>query len=147
MLSAWCIARFGLRRSIWPLTLLMNVNIWAYVALAAWRPDPRTAQGIGRIAGIHTYEMIAAGLGNSVLVVYLMRTCRSEYKAAHYAIGSALMSLGGTVLGGFGGIVVEQIGYIGLYLAGFALAIPGMLLIPWIPYLGQGPPSADSVLA
>jgi len=135
MLAAWYISRVGLKRAIWPLTLLMNVNILAYVALAYWRPSAATPDGIAWIAVIHAYEQWAAGLGNATLVVYLMRTCRPEFKAAHYAVGSAVMSLGGTLLGGFGGLIVEAIGYVWLYLIGFFASIPSMLLIFWIPYL------------
>ncbi|MBI2343774.1 MAG: hypothetical protein HYV02_05540 [Deltaproteobacteria bacterium] len=135
VLSATWIARVGLRRAIWPLTLLMNLNIWAYVALAYWKPDPATFTGIALIAAVHTYEQWAAGLGNAVLMIYLMRTCRAEFKAAHYAVGSALMSVGSTLFGGFGGVIVESIGYVWLYILGFCAAVPSMILIFWIPHL------------
>lgn len=137
--SAW-IARAGLRRTIWPLTLGMNLNIWAYVALAVRKPNPATVAGFAAIAAIHVYEMLAAGLGYAVLTVYLMRTCRAEFKAAHFAIGTALMSVGASVVGGFGGILVERIGYLGLFVAGFLMAIPSMALIPWIPHLEERAP-------
>ncbi len=137
VLSSWYIAKHGLRRAIWPLTLFMNLNIWAYVGLAYWKPDPATFNGLAWIAAVHTYEQWAAGLGNAVLMIYLMRTCRADFKAAHYAVGSALMSLGSTLFGGFGGVLVESVGYVWLYIIGFAAAVPAMLLIPWIPYLRE----------
>ncbi len=134
--AAW-IARVGLKRAIWPLTLLMNLNILAYVGLAIWKPDPTITSGLTWIAIIHTYEQFAAGLGNAVLMIYLMRTCKPNFKAAHYAIGSALMSLGSTMFGGFGGLVVESYGYVWLYLIGFMATIPAMALIPFIPHLEE----------
>lgn len=137
MISAWWIAKVGLKRAIWPLTLLMNLNIWAYVGLAYWTPDPTTATGLAWIAVVHTYEQWAAGLGNAVLMIYLMRTCKAEFKAAHYAVGSALMSVGSTFFGGFGGLIVEAIGYTWLYIIGFCAAVPSMALIFWIPYLEE----------
>jgi MFS transporter, PAT family, beta-lactamase induction signal transducer AmpG len=137
MISAWWIAKVGLRRAIWPLTLLMNLNIWAYVCLAYWKPDPTTVSGISWIAVVHTYEQWAAGLGNAVLMVYLMRTCKPDFKAAHYAVGSALMSVGSTLFGGFGGVMVESIGYVWLYIIGFMAAIPSMAMIPFIPHLEE----------
>lgn len=133
--GSWWIAKVGLRKAIWPLTLLMNLNIWAYVALAIWKPDPATMQGIAWIAAVHTYESWAAGLGNAVLLIYLMRTCKPDFKAAHYAVGSALMSLGSTLIGGFGGVLVETVGYVWLYVIGFVATIPSMALIPYIPHL------------
>jgi len=127
------IKRHGLKRSIWPLTLLMNLNIWAYIWLAWRAPSPETTTGLLTIAFVHGYEQVASGLGNAVLVVYLLRTCKPEFKASHYAIGSAIMSLTATIFGGFGGVIVERIGYLGLFLLGFAASVPSMLLLFWVP--------------
>lgn len=135
MIGAVLIKKYGLKKMIWPLTLAMNVNIWAYVWLAWARPTADTVSGLSVIAVIHAYEQVAAGLGNAVLVIYLLRTCKMEFKAAHYAIGSAIMSLGGTVIGGFGGQIVEGVGYTWLYIIGFAASVPAMLLLPWLPRL------------
>jgi PAT family beta-lactamase induction signal transducer AmpG len=111
----------------------MNLNIWAYVWLAWLKPDASTAEGLGIIATIHAYEQVAAGLGNAVLVVYIMRVCNPRFKAAHYAIGSAIASLGGTVFGGVAGLLVEQIGYMNLYIVAFAAALPSMALLFVLP--------------
>lgn len=133
MLGAWWIKRTGLKKSIWPLTLLMNVNLWAYVLLATMRPQAATGAGIAFIAFVHAYENIAAGLGSAALTVYLMRLCSPKYKAAHFAIGTAIMSLGSTVIGGFAGLIVEQMGYANLFVLSFAAAIPSMLLLFRLP--------------
>lgn len=133
LVSAWAIKRWGWRRAVWPLTLGMNLNIWAYVWLAWYKPDPHTAAGLGTIAMVHAYEQVAAGLGNAVLVVYIMRICDVRFKAAHYAIGSAIASLGGTVFGGFAGVAVEHIGYVKLYMVAFVMALPSMLCLLKLP--------------
>jgi PAT family beta-lactamase induction signal transducer AmpG len=135
--GGWWINRVGLRRAIWPLTAIMNLNIWLYVWLSVALPDPTTGLGIFLIAAIHGVEQIAAGVGSSVLLVFLLSTCRTDYRATHYAIGSAIMSLPGTVIGGEGGRFVELFGYTALYLMAFVMALPGMCLIPFIP-LGDG---------
>ncbi len=123
------IQKSGLKKAIWPLTLIMNLNIWAYVWLAWTRPMGTTTQGIATIAAVHTYEMFAGGMGTAVLTVYLLRTCSQEFKASHFAIGSAIMSLFGTFFGGYGGKFVEHFGYLNLYLLAFALTIPSMALL------------------
>ncbi|MDZ4224389.1 MAG: MFS transporter, partial [bacterium] len=133
LFSAWWIKKWGLKKTIWPLTLLMNVNIWAYVGLAYYKPLATTPIGIATIAVVHGYEQWAAGLGGTVLMVYLMRLCKVEFKAAHYAIGSAIMSLGSTFVGGFGGFFVEAFGYTQLFILGFLASIPSMLLLFWLP--------------
>lgn len=140
MLGAWWIQKKGLKKSIWPLTLLMNVNIAAYVLLSIYRPDPNIPSGMFFIALTHGYENVAAGLGSAALTVYLMRLCDVRYKAAHFAIGTAIMSLGSTVFGGFSGILVEKIGYTNLFLVSCAATLPSMILLFWIP-MDQDTPS------
>lgn len=127
------IKRTGLKKAIWPLTILMNFNIWAYIWLAWHRPSAQTASGLAIIAGVHCYEQMAAGLGNAVLIVYLLRTCKPEFKASHYAVGSAIMSLFSTFFGGFGGIIVERMGYLNMFILSFCASIPAMLLMFWVP--------------
>lgn len=133
MLGGWWINRVGLRRALWPLSILMNVNIWLYVWLSVAKPDPGEWGGLMAIAGIHGVEQVAAGLGSAALLVFLLSTCDKSYRATHYAIGSAIMSIPGTIIGGEAGWLVERIGYTNLYVLAFFLALPGMALIPFVP--------------
>jgi PAT family beta-lactamase induction signal transducer AmpG len=123
------IKRTGLKKAIWPLTLLMNVNILAYVWLAWQHPCASTMTGLLKIGSVYCYEQIAAGLGNATLIVYILQTCKKEFKAGHYAIGSAFMSIFSTMFGGFGGVIVEHAGYLSLFLIGFFATIPAMALM------------------
>jgi PAT family beta-lactamase induction signal transducer AmpG len=133
MIGGWCINRIGLRKALWPLSILMNINIWFYVWLSVVKPDPATLWGISAIAAVHGVEQVAAGLGSAALLVFLLSTCSREFRATHYAIGSAIMSVPGTLIGGEAGRLVESIGYTNLYIVAFVLSIPGMCLIPLVP--------------
>jgi PAT family beta-lactamase induction signal transducer AmpG len=144
LLSAWAVRRFGLRRAIWPLTLAMNLNIWAYVWLAWMRPDPTVASGLATIAVLLAYEQFAAGLGSAVLMIYAMRTCKPEFKAAHYAVASAIWSIFGTVVGGFGGAIVERVGYLWLFIISFIAACPSMICLFFVPLLDPPKPTAPA---
>jgi PAT family beta-lactamase induction signal transducer AmpG len=127
------IKKKGLKKTIWPLTLLMNLNIWAYVWLAWERPLATSMSGLMTIGAVYCYEQIAAGLGNAALIVYILQTCKQEFKAGHYAIGSAFMSIFSTIFGMFSGIIVEKMGYANLFLIGFFATIPAMLLLFVVP--------------
>jgi MFS transporter, PAT family, beta-lactamase induction signal transducer AmpG len=127
------IKKKGLEKAVWPLTLLMNLNIWAYIGLAYFKPTALTFKGLAIISSVYCYEQIAAGLGNAVLIVFILRTCKKEFKAAHYAIGSAFMSLFSTVFGGFSGIIVEKTGYLNLFLISFFASVPSMVLLLFSP--------------
>jgi PAT family beta-lactamase induction signal transducer AmpG len=123
------IKKTGLKKAIWPLTLLMNVNILAYIWLAWQRPYATALSGMLTIGTVYCYEQIAAGLGNAVLIVYILQTCKKEFKAGHYAIGSAFMSVFSTIFGTFSGIIVERMGYTNLFLIGFLATFPAMALM------------------
>lgn len=133
LISAHVIKSFGFKRAVWPLTLGMNLNIWAYVWLAWKAPDPSLTSGLVIITIVCAYEQFAAGLGNAVLVVYLMRTCKPEFKASHYAMATAIASIGGTIFGGFGGVIVEAFGYVNLFILAFFAAIPSMIALIFLP--------------
>jgi PAT family beta-lactamase induction signal transducer AmpG len=134
------IKKTGLKKAIWPLTLLMNINIWAYILLAWQRPLATTTSGIAVIGAVYCYEQFAAGLGNAALIVYILQTCKKEFKAGHYAIGSAFMSVFSTVFGGFGGIIVEKLGYTNLFLIGFFATIPAMALMFFVKIKEEAKP-------
>jgi hypothetical protein len=40
-------------------------------------------------------------------------------------------------VGGFGGQIVESVGYVWLYVIGFSASIPAMLMLPWLPKLEE----------
>ncbi len=180
------IRKYDLFRVIWPLTLVMYLSNVLYVFLAWFRPTADAGAGqLAIITAVATYEQLAAAFGFPILMVFIMRTCFPEFKASHFAIGTAIMSLGGTMIGASGGAIVEvgaaiqqgvanpisglkgqllhnlcqplissftwlmdlvgfdvlaysddskALGYVALYLISVLLIIPGLALIPFIPY-------------
>jgi PAT family beta-lactamase induction signal transducer AmpG len=87
------------------------------------------------VASVHAFDQFAGGLGTSVLVTYLMRTCLSEFKAAHFAIGTGLMNISGVLSGVVSGFLAGWLGYGYFFGISFLASIPGMLLIFFIPFL------------
>ncbi len=145
LIGGWMISRFGLRRLIWPFLLAQNLTNVAYMLLAgglapyltvntgAAQPMFIGAGNLALTAGVHGFDQFASGLGTAVLTTFLMRICKSEYKAAHFAIGSGLMSLGGIVAGVSSGFIATWLGYSGMFGISFLISIPGMLLLFWVP--------------
>lgn len=129
------LGRYGLKKMIWPFSLLMNLAIWAYVFLAYIRPNAQTSSGFILISCIHAVEYAASGVGSAALTMVLLKTCNHpEYRASHFAIGSALMTLGGTILGGFSGSFIESYGYFWFYVFAFVCAIPSMIMLCLIDF-------------
>jgi len=87
------------------------------------------------IGAVVFYENFASGLGNAILITWIMRTCKAEFKAAHYALASAISGAGGTFFGGFAGDIVAHFDYTGLFWLSFLAALPSMacLLVLRVP--------------
>jgi PAT family beta-lactamase induction signal transducer AmpG len=127
LLGGLVVARLGLRRAIFPIAVLQSAAIPLYVALAWLRP------AVPSVVALVTLEQLAAGVGTAVLAVFLMRRCSDEYKATHFAIGSALMSVAATVLGGLSGDLAERVGFTAFFTIAFAASFPGVILSRRVP--------------
>lgn len=149
MLGGWMISRFTLKKVLWPFILVQNITNLIYMGLALHLAsfiaiNTNAAEpvsiGIGNlvlVAATHGFDQFASGLGNAVLMTYLMRICHKEFKAAHYAIGSALMNVSNLFSAPFSGIIAGWLGYAWLFGLSFVFSIPAMLLIPFLPYVSD----------
>jgi PAT family beta-lactamase induction signal transducer AmpG len=147
MAGGWMISRYTLKRTIWPFLLAQNLTNIIYMLLAlklnkfvVLNTGAEMLTTIGSlnlmlVASVHAFDQFAGGLGTSVLVTYLMRTCLSEFKAAHFAIGTGLMNISGVLSGVVSGFLAGWLGYGYFFGISFLASIPGMLLIPFIPFL------------
>ena len=145
LIGGWMISRYGLKRVIWPFLLAQNLTNVAYMLLAgglgrylalntgAEHPVFIGAGNLALVAGVSLFEQFASGLGTAVLTTFLMRICKMEFKAAHFAIGSGLMSLGGIVAGVSSGFIATWLGYSGMFLTSFLISLPSMALLFWVP--------------
>ena len=143
------ISRFTLKRVMWPFILAQNITNLLYMGLAlhlsyfiAINTGAAEPVGIGignllLVAATHGFDQFAGGLGTAVLQTYLMRICHKEFKAAHYAIGSALMNVSNLFSAPFSGIIAGWLGYAWLFGLSFVFSIPAMLLIPFLPYVSD----------
>lgn len=151
LLGGWLISRYGLKRLIWPFIMAQNLTNIIYMFLAAHltsflqlntgmdNPTPVGGLNIVLVISVHTFDQFASGLGNAVLMTYLMRICSDKFKATHYAIGSGLMNLSGLFAGISSGIIAGWLGYAWLFGLSFVASIPAMLAIPFLPHLDHAP--------
>lgn len=145
MLGGWLIAKYSLKRMIWPLLLVQNAANLAYMFLALKlndfivlntgkaAPTPLGWENLFAVVCVHAFEQFAGGLGTAVLMVYLMRLCKPQFKAAHYAIGTGLMSFSGLYAGVLSGFLAAWVGYGYFFGISFLFSLPGMALIFFIP--------------
>lgn len=122
IVAAGIISRKGLRSTLVPIALVQGAALPIYAALAAVRP------GLGLVIPAVLIEQLAAGVGTAGFSVYLMRLCAGQYKASHFAIASALMSLAATVSGSASGYLAKAMGYTWFFSLASVAAVPGIVL-------------------
>jgi len=133
MLGGALIARHGLKRWLWPFVLGQNLLNLSYVGLSEGLLGTSTAA----VVSVITLERIGEGLGTAVFMVYLMRCCHPEHKAAHMAIVTALMSVGFTVAGVVSGELATAVGFSAYFALSFLATLPMMALLFFAPHLDR----------
>jgi PAT family beta-lactamase induction signal transducer AmpG len=134
------IARFGLHRCMWPFVLALNCLNFLYMLLALKyryileNPDAGRAD-FPLVCLLISAEAFGAGFGNAAFTVFIMRTTKASYKAAHFAIGTGLMNIAGTMAGVVSGFLAAAVGFPIYFGLTFLLTLPNMALIPLLPLL------------
>ncbi|MEZ4448352.1 MAG: MFS transporter [Nannocystaceae bacterium] len=141
--GAW-ISRVSLRRALVPITIAMAATEPLYLILAGYVAPIKVAAGLGApaaLAGLHgpplalvggilMIEQFAGGLATAAQMVFIMRHCHPDHKAAHFAFATALYSLAQTASGTYSGVVYEGWGPIGYFGVTSLICVPCLLLLP-----------------
>ena len=149
------IAKVGFRKCIWPFLLAQNGLHLVFCLAAIWAPEIATAKTplLATIVGPHVVtmvdtrlvvvtaviviEIIGAGLGTAAFMVYIIRCCSPDHKAAHMALLTSLMSISFTLAGVFSGFLAEALGFPWYFFFTFIVTMPGMALTLWVPHIDE----------
>ncbi|WP_407810422.1 AmpG family muropeptide MFS transporter [Spiribacter pallidus] len=131
-------ARYGLMRPL----LLGAVLAAATNLLFAWM----AGQGGAAWALVITIsaDNLSGGLAGSVFIAWLSSLTNTAYTATQYALFSSLMTLPGKFLSGFGGIVVDALGYPSFFVISAVLGLPAILLIVFLMRRATKPGAVDA---
>ncbi len=151
ILSGWIIKKYGLKKTIFPLILCMNIPNILYALLALFRPTVSWSLDISFLSLffgdaqklIITFnplvqfsiiiEQFGYGLGFTAFMVFLLYFSKGEYKTSHYAISTGFMAIGLIIPGFISGFLQELVGYSWLFIISTIATIPGMILLFFIP--------------
>lgn len=118
------IARYGLRRCLWPMALALTLPSAFYCYLAALQP----ADMVLICSGI-ALEQFGYGFGFTAYMMYLMTFCEgSEFTTSHYAFSTGIMALGLMVPGMFAGQLQLACGYPVFFAVVMLLCIPTLIV-------------------
>jgi len=127
VLGGGLIAKFGLRRCVWPLVIAMHLPDLFFVYMAYTQPS------IALVYPLVALEQFGYGMGFTVFTVYLMYSAEGTFKTSHYAISTGIMALGMMLPGFLSGWLQQAVGYQAFFIIVCFLTIPGMLTIPFLP--------------
>ena len=106
LLGGVVIARFGLKRCLWPMVLAVHLPDLVFVFLATLLPTSRTLVGASIAA-----EQFGYGFGFTAYLLYMIMVADGTQKTAHYAICTGFMALGMMLPGMASGWIQQQLGY------------------------------------
>lgn len=121
------ISKKGLKKSIFPMMLWMNIPNLTYVLLAYYQPD-----SIAIITTGIAFEQFGYGFGFTAFMLYLIYLSQGEFKTSHYAICTGFMALGMMIPGMWAGFVQERIGYDGFFIWVCLCTLPSFALLPFL---------------
>ena len=127
----------GLVGGIWMVKLGINRGLWIFgvvqaVAILgfAWLAYAGASEWV--LAIVIGFEAFGVGLGTAAFVSYIAKTTDPRYTATQFALFTSLAAVPRTFVNSSVGFIVAETGWLVFFLLCFALALPGMLMLPKI---------------
>ncbi len=144
--GAW-IARTSLTRAIAPITILMCATQPLYLLIAAPSLPMSAASladapayfnawmapSLSMITLIMIIEQLCGGMAVAAQMVFLMRRCHPDHKAAHFAFGTAIFAISQMVTGTYSGWIYQAQGPLVYFALACVACIPCLILLRWVP--------------
>ena len=123
-------AKFGLKRSLMFLCVMLNVPDLAFVYLSYALPT-----NVPWITTVITLEMFGYGIGSVSLMLYMMQQIApGPYKTAHYAISTGFMALTMMLTGMASGAIQDAVGYKTFFIIACIATIPSFIITWFAPF-------------
>ena len=132
VLGGLIVEKYGLKKTMFPLALALNLPNLFYVYMAINQPEK------GLVYPLISLEQFGYGLGFTAFMIYLMKVSEGDYKTSFYAISTGIMALGMMVPGLISGLLQEAVGYPEFFIIVVLLGIPGLLTIFFLPLKAKG---------
>ncbi len=123
--GVWMIG-LGINRALWIFGAVQAIAIIGFSWLAQAGADPVL------LAAVIGFEAFGVGLGTAAFVAYIARTTDPRYSATQFALFTSLSAVPRTFINASAGFIVDQTGWFLFFNICFALALPGMLMLPKI---------------
>jgi PAT family beta-lactamase induction signal transducer AmpG len=141
------IGKVGINRALWLFVVFQGLSNLTYYGLSLSGKNHAFM-----VAAIIT-ENFGLGLVSAGMTAYIMEMCNKRFTATQFALLSSLMAASRDILVAPAGKLVESTGWPGFFLITVAMAIPPLVLLPFIaPWsrevpIGAAPHTGETVPA
>ena len=143
--------KLGIRKALWVFGWFQLVTILGFAYLAwdstvlpfqaefpalsgeAIALQEGLSPNLSLLFGVVSAEYLGVGLGTAAFVAFIASHTNKRFSAAQFALLTSISGLPRTLASSTSGWIVESIGYTGFFLCCTGLAIPGMVLLFWMP--------------
>jgi PAT family beta-lactamase induction signal transducer AmpG len=127
-------ARYGLRRWLWPMMLIIHVPDAVFIYLAYAQPE-----NVLLIQTCVALEQFGYGFGFTAYLLFMIQVARGPHQTAHYAICTGFMAMGMMLPGMWSGWLQDTIGYPSFFVWVLLATIPSFLVATRIPLEDDAP--------
>jgi PAT family beta-lactamase induction signal transducer AmpG len=117
------VSRFGLKRALMPMVVVMHVPDLVFVYLATALPD-----NLALVSLCLAVEQFGYGFGFAAFMLYMVLVADGEHKTAHYALCTGFMALGMMLPGMVSGWIQQQLGYQQFFIWACISTLPAFVL-------------------
>ncbi len=141
------IGKWGINRSLWVFVVIQGLSNLTYYYLAV------SSESRWFMTTAVVVENFGYGLVTGAMTAFLMVMCNKRFTATQFALLSSLMAVSRDLLVAPGGKLAESLGWPTFFLITVAMAIPPLLLLPFIaPWsrdvpIGAAPHTGETVPA
>lgn len=121
--GGWLIARFGLKRCLWPMAFAIHIPDLIFVFLSQTLPQDFTL-----ISACLAVEQFGYGLGFTSYLMYMIMVSQGEHKTAHYSMCTGFMALGMMVPQMASGAIQEWLGYQHFFIFVCTATVPAFIM-------------------
>ena len=104
-------AKWGLKKSLWPMAMALTLPCLSFVFLAAFQP-----QSLYLTSACVALDQFGYGFGFTAYMLYLIYFSEGEFKTAHYSLCTAFMALSMMIPGMVAGYLQESLGYTSFFI-------------------------------
>ncbi|MCQ2974581.1 MAG: MFS transporter [Bacteroidales bacterium] len=123
ILGGIAIARYGLRKMLFPMLIILNVPDVFYLLISVCN-----ITNIFHIGCMVAIEQFGYGFGFTAFTVYMLHISKGEYATCHYAISTMFMTMGLMLPSMISGYLKDILGYNLFFILVLICSIPSFIL-------------------